>query len=96
MNAKVSKQMPSRVDSHRPYDKAHVHAASRSKQSQRLQSVAEGLPSGLGTAEKSSIADDLLIALGDVVDDEVSMRVLVYINHNVNKNLAGRKTHENR
>lgn len=89
--------MPSRVNSHCPYDKAHVHAASRSKQSQRLQSIAESLPSGLGTAEEGSIADDLLIALGDVVDDEVSVQVLVpYFNHNVNKNLTGMKTHENR
>lgn len=77
MNAEVSEQMPSRVDGHCPDGKAHVHTASLSEQSQRLQSVAESLPSGLSTADEGSIADNLLIALGDVVNDEVPSTMLL-------------------
>lgn len=73
--AEVPEHQPRGRDGDGPQSKVEVDGADLAEERERGEAVADGLPGRLGAAEERGVADDFLLALGEVRDDEVPARL---------------------
>lgn len=71
--AKLANDQPGRDDGDGVQRKVEVDATNSGEDGDRGQAVADGLPARLGGTKEGGVADDFVLVLGEVVDDEVAI-----------------------
>lgn len=96
--AEMPQDKPRRPDGDGPQRKIEVDGAHLAKDCEGSEAVADGLPRRLDAAEECCITDDLLLALGQIRDDEVPLSVLARCPflHPWKTGLGGAKTYRKR
>lgn len=74
VRSNVAQNKPGRNDCRGPETKVQVNATNLCHDLNGSQTVAHGLPSRFSSAQQGSVPDDLLLGLGQILDDEVPGR----------------------
>lgn len=72
MRTEILENQPSREDRKTPKREVEVNSTNLSEKRQGGNAVAESLPGGLGTSEKSREPNDFVLSVGEMMDNEVA------------------------
>lgn len=72
MRTEILENQPSGEDRKTPKREVEVNSTNLSEKRQGGNAVAESLPGGLGTSEKSREPNDFVLSVGEMMDNEVA------------------------